>query len=109
MKSKPILVSACLTGLPCRYDGTDKNRRDLEHLPFCIPLCPEQLAGFSTHREPAEQDAKGRVIRLYSQEDVTAAFHRGAFAVLEYCPGNLVDPTLACIIANIFILFPIKR
>jgi|MTBAKSStandDraft_2_1061841.scaffolds.fasta_scaffold00739_27 uncharacterized protein YbbK (DUF523 family) len=85
MKSKPILVSACLTGLPCRYDGTDKNRRDLEHLPFCIPLCPEQLAGFSTPREPAEQDEKGRVIRLYSQEDVTAAFHRGAFAVLEYC------------------------
>ena len=85
MKSKAVLVSACLMGLPCRYDGTDKNRRDLDDIVACVPLCPEQMAGFATPREPAEQDGAGRVIRLYSKEDVTHAFQRGARAVLEYC------------------------
>lgn len=85
MKPGPLLVSACLLGLPCRYDGTSKNKRSLDETLFCVPLCPEQLAGFSTPREPAEQREDGRVIRLYSGEDVTEAFERGAAAVVEYC------------------------
>lgn len=85
MKPGPLLVSACLLGLPCRYDGTSKNKRSLDEALFCVPLCPEQLAGFSTPREPAEQREDGRVIRLYSGEDVTEAFEQGAAAVVEYC------------------------
>lgn len=54
-KRLPILVSACLLGLPTRYDGKDKRSQpvlDFLHrenmLP--IPVCPEQLAGLTTPR-----------------------------------------------------------
>jgi uncharacterized protein YbbK (DUF523 family) len=86
MKREPVLVSACLLGFPCRYDGTSKNFRDLKsEISFFIPLCPEQLAGFSTPREPAERKENGRIIRLYSGEDVTNAFQKGAQVVADYC------------------------
>ncbi|MDT8421112.1 MAG: DUF523 domain-containing protein [Desulfuromonadales bacterium] len=53
--SEPVLVSACLLGLPTRYDGSN-NRCDavLNHLHghnlTAIPVCPEQLAGLPTPR-----------------------------------------------------------
>jgi uncharacterized protein YbbK (DUF523 family) len=53
---EPILVSACLLGLPTRYDGSAKRNQAVldwlareELLP--IPVCPEQLAGLPTPRE----------------------------------------------------------
>jgi uncharacterized protein YbbK (DUF523 family) len=52
---EPILVSACLLGLPTRYDGAAKRSQVVldwlareKLLP--IPVCPEQLAGLSTPR-----------------------------------------------------------
>ena len=54
--SKPILVSACLLGLPTRYDGKAKRSQAVidylqkENL-LPIPVCPEQLAGMTTPRE----------------------------------------------------------
>jgi uncharacterized protein YbbK (DUF523 family) len=56
MKFKPILVSACLLGLPTRYDGKAKRSQTVidylqqENL-LPVPVCPEQLAGLSTPRE----------------------------------------------------------
>ncbi len=53
--SKPILVSACLLGLPTRYDGKAKRSQAVidylqkENL-LPIPVCPEQLAGMTTPR-----------------------------------------------------------
>ena len=50
------LVSACLLGLPTRYDGTSKRSRAVidylqrENL-LPVPICPEQLAGLATPRE----------------------------------------------------------
>ncbi len=51
-------ISACLTGLPVRYDGTDK-RSDviLERIaPFVAlyPLCPESAIGMPTPRPPID-------------------------------------------------------
>ena len=53
---EPILVSACLLGLPTRYDGTAK--RSLAVIDYLrrenllpVPICPEQLAGLATPRE----------------------------------------------------------
>lgn len=52
---EPILVSACLLGLPTRYDGTSKRNPavlawlEQERL-LPIPVCPEQLAGLPTPR-----------------------------------------------------------
>lgn len=53
---EPILVSACLLGLPTRYDGaTKRNQTVLDWLAheqlLPIPVCPEQLAGLPTPRE----------------------------------------------------------
>lgn len=53
---QPILVSACLLGLPTRYDGRSKHSQAVidylkrENL-LPIPVCPEQLAGLSTPRD----------------------------------------------------------
>jgi hypothetical protein len=55
MKPQAILVSACLLGLPTRYDGRAKhNQKALDYLRQCgmipVPVCPEQLAGLATPR-----------------------------------------------------------
>ena len=52
---EPILVSACLLGLPTRYDGkTKRSQAVIDYLQrenlLPIPVCPEQLAGMSTPR-----------------------------------------------------------
>ncbi|MFP4031505.1 MAG: DUF523 domain-containing protein [Desulfococcaceae bacterium] len=74
-----ILVSACLAGVRCRYDG-GHNRFDpvveMVRAGEALPVCPEQLGGLTTPREPAEI-RDGRVWTV-SGTDVTAAFQRGA-------------------------------
>lgn len=52
-----VLVSGCLTGLCTRYDGLAKpSAACLERLAHCrwIPVCPEQLGGLPTPRQPAD-------------------------------------------------------
>jgi uncharacterized protein YbbK (DUF523 family) len=56
IKRKPILVSACLLGLPTRYDGkTKRSQAVIDYLRreelIPIPVCPEQLAGMTTPRD----------------------------------------------------------
>ena len=89
---KTVMVSACLLGLKCRYDGTAKEVPEL--LPFLtgyrlLPFCPEQLGGLVTPRPPAEiqngdgtsvLQGKARVVNRAGQ-DYTAEFVRGAEAV----------------------------
>lgn len=81
-----ILVSACLLGVECRYDGTGKRTSDMDRLMeryTCIPVCPEQLGGLPTPREPAERRDGGVYSR--SGRDVTAQFRRGAEEALRLC------------------------
>lgn len=78
MKQK-ILVSACLPGKVCRYNGAGK--RDarvcaLNERFELVPVCPEELGGLSTPRPCAER-RDGRVVTV-DGADVTAAFLRGA-------------------------------
>ena len=76
---KRVLVSACLLGLDCRYDGRDNRHKGVEALPErceVIPVCPEQLGGLPTPRTPAER-LGGKVVSR-DGADVTAAFLRGA-------------------------------
>ena len=81
-----ILVSACLLGTPCRYDGTGKLLAQLEQLQaqghLLIPVCPEILGGLPTPRSPAELQRDGRVVTQDGQ-DVTSAYHLGAQKTLE--------------------------
>ena len=74
-----LLVSACLLGACCRYDGGSKPCPQVlalleRHTLF--PVCPEQLGGLPTPRLPAERQGR-RVVRR-DGADVTAAYERGA-------------------------------
>lgn len=83
------MISACLLGICCRYDGRDSGCPDLIKMTSrfnYIPFCPEQLGGLSTPRPPARivggdgkdvLSAKARVLNSMD-EDVTDAFIRGA-------------------------------
>ena len=59
---KTLLISACLLGVRCRYDGGSKPQPGVEVLAGryrLIPVCPEQLGGLPTPRAPSErQDGK---------------------------------------------------
>ena len=86
-----ILVSACLLGIPCRYKGDARPSewvRALNDRHSLIPVCPEQLGGLATPRNPAEQQS-GRVVNTQG-EDVTVPFERGAQAALALARLNHV-------------------
>ena len=79
-----IIVSACLADVHCRYDGAGKPCEKVIRLVAegqALPVCPEQLGGLPTPREPAEI-AGSRVIRK-DGVDVTEAFQRGAREALK--------------------------
>ena len=79
-----LIVSACLAGFPCRYDGKKTINTAVQQLVKegkAIPVCPEQLGGLPTPRLPAEMKA-GKVINS-DGNDVTEAFEKGAAVVLE--------------------------
>ncbi len=78
MKEK-LLISACLMGTPCRYDGASKPMEAMDRL--CqiydlIPVCPEVLGGLSTPRLPCEIFG-GKVIRK-DGKDESASYRKGA-------------------------------
>ena len=55
-----ILISACLLGVSCRYDGASKpiDSYKIERLKEkfeLIPICPESLGGLHCPRDPAER------------------------------------------------------
>jgi uncharacterized protein YbbK (DUF523 family) len=94
VKGTPVLVSACLLGVRCRYDGGHNLCPDLAttlasvHI---IPFCPEQLGGLSTPRPPANiirgdgsdvLDGAGKVIDAEGR-DFTGAFRKGAYEALR--------------------------
>ena len=79
-----ILVSACLLGCPCRYDGQSRENPAVlalakEHT--LIPVCPEQLGGLPTPRTPSERI--GDKVMMKTGEDVTAAYEKGAKTALR--------------------------
>lgn len=81
-----ILVSACLLGVHCRYDGNGVMQEALERLSKehnLIPVCPEIYGGLSTPRDPAERIGE-RIITKTGQ-DVTAQYTKGAREILALC------------------------
>ena len=79
-----ILVSACLLGCPCRYDGTakaDPRVMALMERHTLIPVCPEQLGGLPTPRLPSERREGGVFDR--GGKDVTVRYRQGAEEVLR--------------------------
>lgn len=77
------ICSACLLGIQCRYDGKSKPNDkviELSKKETLIPICPEQLGGLPTPREPSEQ--KGGSVVTKSGKDVSENFIKGAEQVL---------------------------
>ena len=77
-----ILISRCLLGVPCRYDGKSVPVPDLEEAltragHTLIPICPEVDGGLPTPRPPAELQSDGRVVNREGKE-VTAQYQAGA-------------------------------
>lgn len=89
-----ILISACLTGIPCRYDGKANLAEIAQTLVEenkAIYVCPEVTGGLSTPRDPAEiiggsgadvLDGKARVMTNQGV-DVTEQFIAGAQHTLD--------------------------
>ena len=74
-----VMISACLLGVCCRYDGQGKEHPLVQQLAQrceLIPICPEQLGGLPTPRPSAERRGDGAFTQ--AGQDVTAEFLRGA-------------------------------
>lgn len=89
MSEPLIIVSACLAGIKCRYDGSHKRHHEVARLVSegkALPVCPEQLGGLPTPRQPAQfAEGDGEALlagkgALTTQDgqDVSETFLRGA-------------------------------
>lgn len=94
---QPVLVSACLLGEACRYDGRHNRdaalERELEaRNEHAVPFCPEEHGGLGTPRPAAWLDAgaadvldgRARVL-TEAGTDVTREFRAGAEGALAVC------------------------
>ena len=87
---RKVVVSACLLGDRCRYDGQGQDHagvREALHDADVIAVCPEQLGGLSTPRPPSEfsggtgdalLNGQARIVGRDDGVDRTDAFLRGA-------------------------------
>jgi len=89
-----VIVSACLAGLNCKYNGGNNLNaevRELVEKGEAVPVCPEQMGGCTTPRSVVEiaggtgadvLDGRCRVINK-NGDDVTDQFIKGAEEVLK--------------------------
>ena len=89
-----ILVSACLLGIGCRYDGKHKAHPEVIRLAEkynLIPICPEIYGGLPTPRIPSER--VGDRVVMKDGRDVTDNYQKGARETLELC--RILDAKIA--------------
>ncbi len=90
-----ILISACLCGIKCKYNGEDNSDPfyvNLVKSRMAIPLCPEQLGGLPTPRPACEirqgtgADVWAGLARVVNADggDVTDRFIKGACETLRF-------------------------
>lgn len=83
-KKENILISACLLGLYCRYDGKAvhlSHIKDLMEKYHPVPVCPEIMGGMGIPRNPCER--QGTKVIDSSGKDVTELFETGAREALK--------------------------
>ena len=79
-----IMVSACLTGENCKYNGgSNRNEKILQLMEKneVITVCPEQMGGLPTPRIPSE--IRNGVVTAKDGRIVDAEFRAGAAKCLE--------------------------
>lgn len=90
------IVSACLAGRPCRFDGghcLEGRIAELVRQGEAIPVCPEVLGGQSVPREPCEiQRSEGLPLTIISRsgQDFSAAYYAGAGRALLIAEKNSI-------------------
>jgi len=95
-RAEPVLLSACLLGIPCRWHGRRPKKREglirrLQERYVLVPVCPEQLGGMPTPRTSETLHGTGaqvldeglRIIAPETGEDVTRFHVNGARYALE--------------------------
>lgn len=90
-----LLISACLMGVKCRYDGKQKKIPELDRLVekyVLIPVCPEVLGGLPTPRVPSER--RGEAVVTRDGRDVTENYRLGARETLRICQMTHTDCAL---------------
>ena len=101
MSEIPVLVSACLLGRECRYDGSQNRYHALERELAerglrAVPFCPEEHGGLGTPRPAAWIEREGAQAVLDGRDrvvteagvDVTAQFVKGAEGALAACTAH---------------------
>lgn len=84
-----ILISACLAGVNCKYNGGNnevKELRELYESNKAVLVCPEVLGGLPTPRIPCE--IKGNRVYNTDREDKTSYFQEGAQKALAIAREN---------------------
>ena len=79
-----LLISACLLGVNCKYNGKNNYNSQIEELKKkyeLVPICPEVMGGLSIPRDPSE--IKDDKVISKNGNDVTANFLSGAYQALQ--------------------------
>lgn len=90
-----LLISACLLGVNCKYNGLNNKAQNIELLKLkydLYPVCPEVDGGLSIPRVPCEI-IKDKVINK-NGEDKTLNYQKGANHALEICKSNNITKAL---------------
>lgn len=96
-----ILISACLLGVDCKYNGSNNKLDDeiinlLKEKYNLIPVCPEIMGGMPTPRNPIEiKDGK---VFDYDGEEFTKEFEKGSEEVLKL--AKLYNSSIAILKEN---------
>lgn len=81
---KAILISRCLLGDPCRYDGASRPCPGIDLLSerfLLVPICPECDGGLPVPRPAGER--RGERVETADGRDLTVFYRRGAAAALQ--------------------------
>ena len=96
MEKEKVLVSACLLGKNCKYDG--KNNKNEKIISFLkdkevILVCPEVMGGLSTPRLKSEIITLENQIKVINErnQDVTSYFVQGAKSALKIALDQKID------------------
>lgn len=84
-----VLVSACLAGERCRFDGAARTCAGIDEIAEfaeLVPICPEVLGGLPVPRKPSE--ILGSRVVTCDGADVTEAFQRGAERAVRRALGE---------------------
>ena len=90
-----ILVSACLLGHNCKYNGGNNDNAAIHTYlegKDWVCFCPERASGLPAPRLPSE--IRGDKVYSKAGEDVTAEFTQGAEKALAFCKAHGVDQAI---------------